>query len=83
MRIATTIIQKGGKSTLVHGVEVPADEQRRAFQEATPKKGETLILFVTGNSLPRVKVGGSQKFQKVPPRGPAEPKAPETVGSEA
>ena len=76
MRHATTIMQKGSKSTLIYGPETPAQKQRADFEEASAGKGETLYLWLQGSDRPRIKGENSKTFQKVPGKdGKIVPKA--------
>lgn len=76
MRYATTIMEKGGKSILIAGPEIPAQKQRADFEEASAGKGETLYLWLQGSDRPRIKGGDVKKFHKVPGKdGKPVPKA--------
>lgn len=85
MRRAATIVQKGVKSTLIYGPETPVQKQRVDFEEATPAKDETIILFISDSPRPKVKEGGSTKFQTVAPKAAktATPVAAGKVGPAA
>lgn len=58
MRIATTVsVDKAGKAKVVSGPDVPADNQRKAFEAATVPEGGSLIMWQSGSAQPRVRKG--------------------------